>query len=197
MVGMMKKRTLHRDESESPDPVPVRGGAEEDPGPDETDSDQPQDEQTGRLQELEAECARLTEERLRVEAELVNYRRRAIRDREEAETRAKEQVLAEIMSLADDLERALDAAEQQEKASPILDGVRMVHGRVRDSLATHGIEVIDPRGELFDPHEAEALMEVESDEFEPGIVVEVIEKGYRQGQKLLRPAKVTVAGAAR
>ena len=91
---MKKKRAHHRSESESPDPEPVRGGAEEEPGPEDPDSDHPQDEQTGRLQELEAECARLTEERLRGEAELVNYRRRAIRDREEAETRAKEQVLS-------------------------------------------------------------------------------------------------------
>jgi molecular chaperone GrpE len=154
------------------------------------------EEGTERLDALQEECARLREERLRVEAELANYRRRAERDRDEAEIRAREQVLGEIMSLADDLERALDAAELEEKAGPIFEGVRLVHERVRDILASHGVEVIDPLGEAFDPHEAEALMEVESDEVEPGKVVEVIEKGYRQGAKLLRPAKVTVARAA-
>jgi molecular chaperone GrpE len=153
-----------------------------------------EEDETSRLERLEAECARLQQERLRAEAELANFRRRAARDLEEAELAAKEQVLGEIMSLADDLERALDAAEQEEKVGPIFEGVRIVHERVRDILASHGVEVIDPRGQSFDPHEAEALMEVETDQHKPGTVVQVIEKGYRQGPKLLRPAKVTVAG---
>jgi molecular chaperone GrpE len=149
----------------------------------------------GRLHEAEAEARRLHEAWLRAEAELANFRRRAGRDVQEAETRARERVLTEMMSLADDLERALDAAEQAEKTGPIYEGVHLVHGRIRDILRAHGVEVIDPAGRPFDPFEAEALLHVESDQAAPGTVLDVIEKGYRQGARLLRPARVTVARA--
>lgn len=147
------------------------------------------------LAEAQAEAARLRDGWLRAEAELANYRRRAERDREEAETRARDRVLSEVMALADDLERALDAAEQAEKVGPIYEGVHLVHGKLRDILRAHGIEVIDPAGQPFDPFEAEALLQVESSEAPPGTVLQVIEKGYRQGTRLLRPARVTVARA--
>jgi molecular chaperone GrpE len=151
------------------------------------------DHESERMAALEMECARLNDARLRTEAELANYRRRAVRERDEAELRAKEQVLGEVMALADDLERALDAAEEGEAEGPILNGVRLVHERVRDILASHGVEIIDPLGQPFDPHEADALLEMDSAEFKPGTVAQVIEKGYRQGERLLRPAKVAVA----
>lgn len=143
--------------------------------------------------DLEAQVIELREKWLRSEAELQTYRRRVQRDLEEAEARAKERVLAEVMSVADDLERALDAAEHRERSGPIFQGVQLVHERVRDILSSHGVDIIDPVGKPFDPHESEAMLEVESSEFSPGVVVEVIEKGYRQGDRLLRPAKVTVA----
>ena len=149
-----------------------------------------------RLQAAETEATSHREAWLRAEAELANYRKRAARDLEEAELRARDRVLAEVLSLADDLERALDAAEQEERTGPIYQGVHLVHGRIREILRAHGVEVIDPTGKPFDPFEAEALFEVASEEVEPGSVVTVIEKGYRQGERLLRPARVTVARAA-
>ncbi|HKA23364.1 MAG TPA: nucleotide exchange factor GrpE [Candidatus Eisenbacteria bacterium] len=134
---------------------------------------------------------------LRCEADLANYRRRVARDLEDAERGARERVLGEVVSLADDLERALDAAEQGEQSGPIVQGVRLVHGRVRDILRNHGVEVVDPLGKPFDPHEAEAVLEVDAPGQVPGTVVSVVEKGYRRGDRLLRPAKVTVARAER
>ncbi|HEV8481863.1 MAG TPA: nucleotide exchange factor GrpE [Candidatus Eisenbacteria bacterium] len=133
---------------------------------------------------------------LRCEAEMANYRRRVARDLEDVERRARERVLSEVVSLADDLERALDAAEQGEHGGPIVAGVRLVHDRVRDILKNHGVEVVDPAGKPFDPHVAEAVLEVEAPGKVPGTVVSVVEKGYRRGERLLRPAKVTVARAA-
>ncbi len=150
-----------------------------------------------RLAALAAEAERARDGWLRAEAELANYRRRASKDLEEAETRAKDRVLAEVISLADDFERALDAAEQAEKTGPIYEGVHRVHGRIRDILRLHGVEVVDPSGRPFDPFEAEALFEVETEEAEPGTVLTVVTKGYRQGSRLLRPAQVTVARAPR
>jgi len=148
-----------------------------------------------RLEALEAEVKELKDKWLRSEADLTNYRRRVARDLEEVERNARERVLSEVVSLADDLERALDHAEQGEIAGPIVSGVRMVHGRVREILKNHGVEVIDPTGKPFDPHEAEAVLEVDAPGKTPGSVVSVVEKGYRRGDRLLRPAKVTVARA--
>ena len=149
-----------------------------------------------RLESLEAEVKELKDKWLRSEADLTNYRRRVAKDLEEVERNARERVLTEVVSLADDLERALDAAEQAEHAGPIVSGVRMVHGRVRDILKNHGVEVVDPVGKPFDPHEAEAVLEVDAPGQPAGSVVSVVEKGYRRGERLLRPAKVTVARAA-
>jgi len=149
-----------------------------------------------RVAELEAELAKVRDQWLRSEAELDNYRKRVARDLEEVERRGRERVLAEVLSLADDLERALDAAERSEHGGPIVSGVRLVHERVREILRTHGVEVVDPVGRPFDPHEAEAVAEVEAPGQAPGTVASVLEKGYRRGPRLLRPAKVTVARAA-
>jgi molecular chaperone GrpE len=149
-----------------------------------------------RVEALEAEVADLKDRWLRTEAELLNYRKRVTRDLEEVERNARERVLSEVVSLADDLERALDAAEQAEHAGPIVSGVRLVHERVRDILRNHGVEVVDPAGKPFDPHDAEAVLEVDAPGQVPGTVVSVVEKGYRRGERLLRPAKVTVARAS-
>jgi molecular chaperone GrpE len=166
---------------------------ETNPAMDENDSRETADP---RLEALEAEVNECKDKWLRSEAELLNYRKRVTRDLEEVERNARERVLGEVVSLADDLERALDAAEQGEHAGPIVSGVRMVHGRVRDILKNHGVEVIDPTGLPFDPHEAEAVLEVDAPGQVPGTVVSVVEKGYRRGERLLRPAKVTVARGA-
>jgi len=148
-----------------------------------------------RVAELEAECAAARDRWLRAEADLANYRKRAARDLEDAERRARDRVLSEVVTLADDLERAVAAAEAAETGDPIHRGVRLVHGRVREILRAHGVEVVDPAGQRFDPHVAEALFEVASAEHAPGTVVGVVEKGYRIGERLLRAAKVTVARA--
>ena len=149
----------------------------------------------GRVAELEAECAASRDRWLRAEADLANFRKRAARELEEAERRARDRVLGEVVSLADDLERALDAVAAGEGEGPIQRGVRLVHDRVREILRTHGVEVVDPAGQPFDPHVAEALFEVATAAQAPGTVVAVVEKGYRIGERLLRAAKVTVACA--
>jgi molecular chaperone GrpE len=149
-----------------------------------------------RVAELEAQVRELNDKWLRSEAELANYRKRVAREMEDVERGARERVLSQIVALADDLERALDAAEQGEQGGPIVAGVRLVHERVREILRAHGVEVVDPVGKPFDPHEAEAVLEVEAPGRVPGTVVDVIEKGYRRGERLLRPAKVTVARAS-
>lgn len=205
------KKTMNREErarnSRAGEPRPSRSFADKEPSSEDVESaasgdpgEEARDTSAAgtpaeRMAALEKECASFRERWLRSEAELTNYRRRAARDLEEAERRSRDRILSEIVSLADDLERALDAAEQTEEAGPIYQGVRLVHERVREILRSHGVGVIDPAGKPFNPHEAEALLEVEAGDRVPGTVVDVIAKGYRQGDRLLRPAKVTVARA--
>ena len=148
-----------------------------------------------RAAELEAELARVKDERLRAEADLQNARRRAARDSEEAERRGEARAFGALLSLIDDLERARASAEG-EVAGPLAEGVAMVLMRALDELSRLGITPIDPQGAPFDPREHEALLSADSAEHPAGTVSRVIARGYRHGDRLLRPARVAVSTGA-
>jgi molecular chaperone GrpE len=96
----------------------------------------------------------------------------------------------EVIDAVDNLERALDAGGEGESLSA---GVEMVLGGLRETLKRHGIEAVDPKGEKFDPTAHEALSTQPVDGTEPGVVVEVMQKGYRMDEQLIRPARVVVS----
>ena len=126
----------------------------------------------------------------RLQAEFENYRKRAARDQQALVARAHERLVKELLPILDDLGRALEAAEQHEEAA-LEDGVRLVHKQLVDVLAKEGLTEIDTDG-AFDPHVHEALLAQPSDA-EAGTVLEVLQKGYRLGDHVLRPARVTIA----
>lgn len=128
----------------------------------------------------------------RTAAEFDNYRKRVQRDRQSLVARAAEGLVRELLPVLDDLERALQAAEEHEEAK-LEDGVRLVHRSLAEALRGAGLEEIDADG-AFDPHRHEALLAQPSDEPE-GTVIEVLQKGYRLGDLVLRPARVVVAAA--
>jgi molecular chaperone GrpE len=128
----------------------------------------------------------------RLKAEFDNYRKRAARDQESFAARANEGLVRELLPVLDDLERALVAAEQHEEAT-LEEGVRLVHRSLAQSLQKQGLEEIPVDGQ-FDPHVHEALLSQPSDA-EEGSVIDVIQKGYRLGDRVLRPARVVVAAA--
>ncbi len=127
----------------------------------------------------------------RLKAEFDNYRKRSAREQQSLATRASESLLNELVPVLDDLERALDAAEHHEEAK-LEEGVRLVHRSLADALRRQGLEVIDADG-AFDPHVHEALLAQPVEDAEPGSVVQVLQKGYRLGDRVLRPARVVVA----
>jgi molecular chaperone GrpE len=127
---------------------------------------------------------------LRLAADFDNYRKRMSREQLELTKRASERLVAELLPVLDDLERALEAAEQHEEAK-LEEGVRLVHRSLADALRKEGLAEIETNGK-FDPHVHEALLSQPSDE-EEGSVVQVIQKGYRLGDRVLRPARVVVA----
>ena len=144
-----------------------------------------------RLAEAEAKRDEYLALAQRVQADFENYRKRAIRDQERLVAHAHERLVRELLPVLDDLERALEAAERHEEAA-LIDGIRLVERSLRKALEKEGVVEIETDGS-FDPHVHEALMTQPSEEAEPGSVVEVVQRGYRMGDRVVRPARVVVA----
>jgi molecular chaperone GrpE len=128
----------------------------------------------------------------RLKAEFDNFRKRTARDQEALVARAGERLVKELLPVLDDLERALAAAEAHEEAQ-LEEGVALVHRSLADLLRREGLEEIATNGR-FDPHVHEALLTQPSDA-EEGSVIDVVQKGYKLGDRVLRPARVVVAAA--
>ncbi len=144
-----------------------------------------------RLQDAERDHEKVMDDLRRVAADFDNYRKRVAREQSQLYARAGERVVAKLLPVLDDLERALDAAEHHEEAK-VLEGVRMTKDALAGVLASEGVEVIDAEGP-FDPHVHEALLTQPADGVEPGQVIQVVQRGYRMGDVVLRPARVVVA----
>jgi molecular chaperone GrpE len=129
---------------------------------------------------------------LRLAADFENYKKRAARERREYVTLANERLIAELIPILDDLERALGAAEQHQEAQ-LEEGVELVHRSLAALLQRYGVTPIETDGK-FDPHVHEALLSQPS-EAEEGSVIDVVQKGYKLGERVVRPARVVVAAA--
>ena len=128
---------------------------------------------------------------LRLAADFDNYRKRVAREQVELTRRANERLLNELLPVLDDLERALEAAAEHEEAK-LEEGVRLVHRSLLGLVERHGLSEIETEG-AFDPHVHEALLAQPGEGAEEGAVLQVLQKGYRLGDKVLRPARVIVA----
>jgi molecular chaperone GrpE len=132
----------------------------------------------------------------RTKADFENFRKRMSAEVQAAGLRGKGELAREVVPVLDDLERALQAAGlDPEGDSPdgLAHGVLLVFRSLRETLTRHGIETVDPTGERFDPNLHEALSTQPADGVGSGIVVETMQKGYRLGEQLIRPARVVVA----
>jgi molecular chaperone GrpE len=126
----------------------------------------------------------------RLKAEFDNYRKRVAREQEQIVARAAERLLKQLVPLVDDLERAVDAAAEHGEVK-VADGVRLVHRSLADLMTREGLVEVETDGK-FDPHTQEALLSQPSDAPE-GSVIQVLQKGYRLGDHVLRPARVVVS----
>jgi molecular chaperone GrpE len=132
----------------------------------------------------------------RAQADFENYRKRMAAEVQAAALRGKVEVARGVVPVLDDLERALQAAgldPEGDSEDGLAHGVLLVFRNLRETLGRNGIEVVDPQGEKFDPNFAEALSTVQVEGTEAGVVVEVMQKGYRFEGQLIRPAMVVVA----
>jgi molecular chaperone GrpE len=126
----------------------------------------------------------------RAQADFENYRKRAAKEAAAAGDRAKGGLVRELLPVVDNLERALESAEESEQH--LAEGVRLVHAELVAVLQRNGIEPFDPTGEPFDPEVHEALSTQPADGADAGMVVGVMEKGYKLNGTVLRPARVVV-----
>jgi molecular chaperone GrpE len=142
------------------------------------------------LAALQAERDELFDRLQRLAAEFDNFRKRNARENAALAERANERLVKELIPILDDLGRALEAASEHQEAK-LEEGVRLVHRSLADLLRKEGLAEIQTDGK-FDPHVHEALLSQPSDA-EEGSVIEVVQKGYKLGDKVLRPARVVVA----
>jgi len=149
------------------------------------------DDAGDRLAEAEAQRDEYLADLQRLAADFDNYRKRAVREQQAFAARAHERLVAKLLPVLDDLERALDAAEHHEEAK-LAEGVALTRSSLVATLASEGLVEIDAAG-AFDPHVHEALMTQPAGEAEPGQILQVVQKGYRLGDAVLRPARVIVA----
>jgi molecular chaperone GrpE len=132
----------------------------------------------------------------RTKADFENFRKRMTSEVQAAGARGKAEVIREVVPVLDDLERALQAAgldPEGDSEDGLAHGVLLVFRGLRETLSRNGVEAVDPTGEKFDPNLHEALSTQPVDGAEPGTVVETMQKGYRLGEQLVRPARVVVA----
>jgi len=151
-------------------------------------TDEPQ-EQVEQVEEPQPDV--VDDRLLRLAADFENYKKRAARERAEYVARANERLLKELLPILDDLERALNSAEEHEEAQ-LEEGVRLVHRSLASLLQRNGVEEISTEGK-FDPHVHEALLAQPADDREHGDVLDVIQKGYKLGDLVVRPARVIIA----
>jgi len=159
--------------------------------PDEHQITEEQAEESGdEVAALQAERDELFDRLQRLAAEFDNFRKRNARENAALTARANERLVKELIPILDDLGRALEAATEHEEAK-LEEGVRLVHRALSELLTKEGLAEIETGGK-FDPHVHEALLSQPSEEDE-GSVIEVVQKGYKLGDKVLRPARVVVA----
>lgn len=168
--------------------------------------DQPNDNGAAVLDDLEALRARLqTAEQdrnqylallQRTQADFENYQKRIHRDLAQEKRYATRPLALDLLPILDNLDRAVDAARKAGQNDALLQGVAMVQTQFLDVLRRHGITRIEARGQPFDPHVHEAVMQQPSAEHVPGTVLQVVEQGFLMHDQVLRPARVIVSVAA-
>lgn len=151
---------------------------------------------TSLLEAAQQEIADLKDQMLRVQAEMQNVRRRAEADVEKAHKFGVEKFANEMLGVADNLDRALAAAGDDEATKPLREGVEMTLTGFAAGLAKFKVETVDPMGETFNPELHQAMSMIESAEAAPNTVIAVMQKGYTLQGRLLRPAMVMVSKGA-
>jgi molecular chaperone GrpE len=144
---------------------------------------------------LEKELAEASDRALRIQAELENYRKRMRRELEDERRYAIVPLAKDLLTVVDNLERAIDAAQQAEGGQGLLEGVQMVSSQLEGVLAQHHCQRIAAVGEPFDPNQHQAIAQEPSD-LPAGTVTRAVQSGYKLYDRVIRPAQVFVSSGA-
>ena len=186
-------------EEESDQPLKNESGQENDPNL-QSDNQVADDENELNLEDLVKERDELKDKLMRSLAESENVRKRALKDRQDAEIYAVSKMSRDILSVYDNLQRALDLAEDilDEKSLPMIEGLEITKKDLLEIFKRNKIEKIEPiSGDKFDPKLHQAMMEAPSDEIEKGHIIGVLTVGFLIGDRLLRASNVTVSSGQR
>jgi molecular chaperone GrpE len=143
--------------------------------------------------DFEAEAAKLKDLALRARADLDNFRKRAMREKEEAIRYANNALLEKLLPIVDNFELGLDAAKTAPDAASILLGMNMVHKQLLEFLRSHGLEEVAAEGEPFDPNKHDAVAQEASTTVPEGHVIRQVRKGYKLKDRLIRASSVVVS----
>ncbi len=155
-------------------------------------------EEQVRITILEEELARTKDQMMRAVAEAENGRKRALKEREDASKYAVSSFSRDLLSVADNLRRALDATpaellEQHPQIKNLTDGIEATERELLRSFTKHGIKKTEPLGERFDPNFHEVMFEAPMPDKQAGTIIQIIEAGYTLNGRILRPARVGIA----
>ncbi|MDG5786532.1 nucleotide exchange factor GrpE [Evansella sp. AB-P1] len=143
-------------------------------------------------QELEQKLEETTNRLLRTQADYENLRRRTRLEKEADAKYRSQRLVEELLPAIDNFERALMIDAESDETKNLLQGVEMVYRQIKEALSKEGIETIETVGHSFDPHIHQAVMQVETDEYDKNVVVEELQKGYKLKDRVIRPAMVKV-----
>ncbi len=149
--------------------------------------------------EIELQAARLEavearQDMLRMQADMDNLRKRLVREHEKARRRTLERFMNDLLPVRDSLERGLEAAsDPAASVESLKEGKQLIMKMLSKAMGDHGLQIIDPIGEAFNPEQHEAMTMLPSDQHDENTVIDVLEKGYQLHERLIRPAKVVVS----
>jgi molecular chaperone GrpE len=193
--GQARSDHHHDHDDHAPEPIELTPADEAHP---EAANESTQPEETvetlrAQLANKDREIAELKDKYLRALADFENSRKRIRQQSEESVRLQRESLLRDLLPIVDNLERAVEAAQGGGNGKPIVEGVQMVLASLLDYLRVQGVTPIEAKGRIFDPRLHEAVDHVESPHHEPNTVVNEMHRGYAAGDRILRPARVSVS----
>lgn len=132
---------------------------------------------------------------LRMQAEMDNLRKRLVKDLDRSRKRALERIMNDLLPVKDSLERGMEVDEETATVESMKEGKALIIRMLGKVMDDHGLQEIDPAGQVFNPELHQAMAMVESADHEPNTVMEVMQKGYQLNDRLIRPAMVVVSKA--
>jgi molecular chaperone GrpE len=189
--------TEQDEQDEQDEAVPERADEATDEGDDDAEAleeiEAEEDAIAADLDKARAEAESYLDDLRRLQADFDNYRKRTLREQTARAASASQALVTRLLPVLDNFELAVSSAEQSRDFDRMLRGVEMVFGELREVLEAEGLVRIEAEGKPFDPERHEAVIAVEEEDTEPGMVVDIVRAGYELRGKVLRPAMVKVA----